>query len=470
MGLKVKAKSKKGKETNQKLEEESQRNIPQFSKFGAVAVSILAIIIMPYFHAGSIDSESFQEWFASHGGWMIPSLKLEKTEEYGNTLRLTKSITDDARISHKDKLIEIPTSIVFTKEKASKKVESIVSTQIYNEVLKVIQKQLPNNVLEQQDTWIAVDLMLECSLGLRSNWYPYLQVLPKIQSRLSSFNDKEFDFLQDDSLATLGRNQRKAYTSIWNGGVHRCLKEAASISPEATKCLTLDNFHNYISLVASRAMILNHESEYPTKYLTPMADMINHADIPEERLDSGSNFHNYHRYQKESQSIIVYADRQFRVGDSIVEEYGKLDNSLYLTVFGFIPQNNPNHCVMLFAPYHSAEECVHRDGTILNNNELEKALVLHLLSPELCNTKEECWIHPDRKRSLQSYWRPVARSRLDQSSTTLEDDKVLLKNLEESIVEDASSTSLWRGMNRDHARLALTFRIEEKKLLTHLAR
>eukprot|EP00548_Thalassiothrix_antarctica_P015747 CAMPEP_0194167610 /NCGR_PEP_ID=MMETSP0154-20130528/2829_1 /TAXON_ID=1049557 /ORGANISM="Thalassiothrix antarctica, Strain L6-D1" /LENGTH=465 /DNA_ID=CAMNT_0038878545 /DNA_START=1 /DNA_END=1394 /DNA_ORIENTATION=+ len=439
-------------------------NIYLWGIIGVTFTFIVTCIHCDYFgNSNDIYCDNFQKWFIDHGGWMMSSILLEKTNKYGNSLKFIRKTKEGLKIFQKEMVIETPLSLVFTRDKAMKKLALNISPEKYRRVAHIINKYFSNNLLEQHDTWIAIDLLLECLKGDESLWFPYLQLLPEKSPRLSDFNEKEYSFLQDDILAMFGRSQRKVYVSVWNHGIQRALADIVNISSlEAMRCLTIDSFHHYVSLVASRAMILDDELGEPTKYLTPMADMINHADNPSKNEilpSSASHFHLYHQIQKEKDSIVVYADRTFREGDIIVEEYGKLDNSLYLTAFGFVPKNNHYHCVMLPLPGHEhgdPEECVQRDGSLLDI-ELEQSLALSLLSPSFCKTTEECWNHPERKPRLQSFWQLAAQSKLDASPTCLEEDEALLRDLGEDGVETSESritSLLWKGMKRNHAHLA----------------
>ena len=54
-------------------------------------------------------------------------------------------------------------------------------------------------------------------------------------------------------------------------------------------------------------------------------------------------FHLFHARNQEDGSITVRADRDVIAGHQIFEDYGDVDNSLYLEAFGFVPHYNPFH-------------------------------------------------------------------------------------------------------------------------------
>ena len=66
---------------------------------------------------------------------------------------------------------------------------------------------------------------------------------------------------------------------------------------------------------------------------------------------SQSNSFTLHHYRNDKDnSITVRADRRFRPNEQIFEDYGDVDNSLYLEAHGFVPDENPHHCAMI--PVH----------------------------------------------------------------------------------------------------------------------
>ena len=317
--------------------------------------------------------------------------------------------------------------------------------------------------------------MLECAKGDTSLWYPYRNVLPTSTSnnnnnnsvpRLATFSDAELQLLQDDDMANYGKFQRDALTKVWNGVIKSEVIQPSSAddADNNNDCLTEESFYHHVGLSASRAMILDE-----IKYLVPMAEMINHANRPREDDDyETTKFQSYHKI--ENGKLMVYADRDFFPGDEVVEEYGKLDNTLYLTSFGFIPKDNVHHCVMLPLPNNnnkaSSSVCIHRDGSALGDDNQQLRMSVCTSTKEECAARRNHNNTPEREaREVQVYLRQAAHAKLAASQTTVQEDEALLAELEQQSTKDDDN---WRGMNRNRARLALQFRTEEKKLLMHL--
>jgi hypothetical protein len=209
-----------------------------------------------------------------------------------------------------------------------------------------------------QDEAIALALQIESCLGEHSFFEPYLSVLPKdTLPLLFTFDDAELELLQDEALAAQARETSARLRSVWSQTVEpiagvlakRAMEEHEMSINDATaataSCLTQATFDRFYAISSSRSMILEG-----TKHLVPMADMINHHP----RITDGSkkdetfeSFHNVEVGVDGSNSIAVHADRRTPGGgeSQVFEEYGKLDNSLYLVAFGFVPIDNPYHCV-----------------------------------------------------------------------------------------------------------------------------
>jgi hypothetical protein len=435
---------------------------PEDAMAGPFFVAFAAFLVYLYLHYSPIRDPRVElhTWFGEQGGWMSPHLSLVPSVKYhGNELvaKNNSNAAESIMIEHLDTILEIPTKLLFTMEKAKR----TISTPKAEESI----KRLISNPLDQQDVWIALDLMLECSKGNTSNWYPYMKLLPTSVPRLATFTWPELDLLQDDDLSSFAKAQAQFFKLAWNNGAGAALLRVATKEEEGSDCLTLDAYTHYVSVSASRAMILDE-----VKYLTPMADMINHADR-NSTVAGSSNFQSYHELQGDK--LVVRADRNFAAGASIFEEYGKLDNSLYVTAFGFVPKDNPYHCVMLPIPgntdgsnHGEATVCVRRDGSIEHPQE-ESMFILAVLSPD-CSTKEDCLAHPEREERVKAYIQKAAATKLlDASSkTTLEQDAALLTELKE--LEEGEET--WNGMKKDRVRVAIDFRMEEKQMLAQLSK
>ena len=450
---------------------------------------------------GDDPKVAFQDWFRQQGGWMSPQLSLvtDNVHHHGNGL----VVSFGGSLQRNDRILEIPKHLIFTPRKMLDRSSGSSLTTTIMTAKEAIKRYI-ENPLEQQDAQIALDLMLECSKGRKSLWYPYLQVLPTHVPRLAIFSNDELVLLQDSDLASYALTQGQELKQAWKGGIQSTVsswrvQQASSFSggddirttsDYDDSCLTESSFYHYVAISSSRAMILDN-----IKYLTPMAEMINHADRSLDYMDDDTTtltstttpttengFQSYHKLDNNTNKLVVYADRDFHAGEMIVEEYGQLDNSLYISAFGFVPPNNPHHCVVLPMPQaHPNEEggtfCVGRDGSMIGEDSLTQQQLLRTKVAGLfCNNnnKGDCDANhrprDDKELSLQvkAYLQQAAKSKLSSYPTSLTDDERILRNLETSADPDENENDLWRDMNRDRARLAVQFRMEDKKLLLQI--
>lgn len=435
---------------------------------------------------------SFSAWFDNNKGWHHPNLALSYSEDLGTSLILKGDRQPNSvNIIRKGELVMIiPSSLVFTAESCRNLFQQL-DNAVGNDIVLSINR-FWTDPLQQQDTIIALALMMECMLGKASSFHPYLELLPEVP-RLDTFSESDLELLQDDYLATLARESANTIRKFWKGTGRKALKalakqRAATLSDGKllmnSSCVSYDNFHRYMAVVGSRAMILNS-----TKYLTPMADMVNHR----ENIHSHDLFETFHKLNADG-SISVFADRDMTAGGDFFEEYGKLDNSLYLMVFGFVPNQNPYHCAAILSSCLPKLE----DSTL-------RHLAAHVVSPQLLNVEDICvfkngsLLHDDmvgylalfnlqsseepRKRCLDAYqsgssgelirqlclkyagWAKGTQRTIQQSAncslvnavTSLEEDVDLLKALQ---MQAPSPT---------RAILALRFRVFEKQLLVELS-
>jgi hypothetical protein len=285
-------------------------------------------------------------------------------------------------------------------------------------------------------------------------------------------------------------------------------KMIENINIDAT-CLTFEAFHRYTAISSSRAMILSGR-----KYFTPLADMINYA--PQQYTDGkftdkvssqhSNMFLRYHHLDEEGQTITVKADRVVKPSHQIFEDYGPIDNSLFLEAFGFVPFHNPFHCALVeLPPPHSNrtkvilhhlnlanfnpdgqmvyntknEACVLMDGSFTHQHPNSYLAVIALdKKEELRQVANRCWdivhnrdirtdiqdavnaciYYSGHQSAVKECLREAARKSLERAETTLDFDLSLLN----------STTKSLRHMST-RAFIALQFRIAEKKILTYIA-
>jgi len=286
-------------------------------------------------------------------------------------------------------------------------------------------------------------------------------------------------------------------------------------------CTSFKAFHKYMSIVSSRAMILNG-----TKYLTPMADMANYAPRSNDHSNNqqdrsttdiaiqSNSFELYHKINNDDNSITVYADRNFRPNEQIFEDYGDVDNSLYLEAHGFVPEENPHHCAMISSQYLPVDPhvfsdelwnvfvmldivpplstsdhnlyipavCVRSDRTLNDDGAVAYLKLAALLSSDTeqqmkcinsLDTEDiefirlQCLGYAGNGKVLQDSISESARRAVCGMDSSVEDDAVLLdsianKQKTDTVVVDASMI----GKDTYKMEMALKFRISDKRILS----
>lgn len=480
--------------------------------------------------------EYFLEWFEYMGGQISPRVTLDVFSDYGGYG--LKSISDEG-VEYMQELFTVPYSIIFSTDKILKKYEEkntkkkkeyiIFPNNEFSSLFAPSNHQGTFDSLEQQDILLSFELMVQCSLGRYSHYYPYMQMLPSSQiPRLDTFTSEELSYLQDDYLEYLGFSSKQKLKHFWmNGGNEKFEqmlefsilhydsnnKKTLDIDIQQNKCTSFKAFHKYITFVSSRAMVLNG-----IKYLSPLADMINYAPQNNQASsDTGVNyFPKYHSIDSQK-NIIVRADRNVFSGNQIMEDYGPVDNSLFLEAHGFVPSSNPNHCAIIsqtsffraaialkseiekdedlriqvlqklsfISPKVSSLHelinddkkegkemvCVRQDFTI-SSNKRHEALVSILANSELdhihkCHSSilvgeheyitQNCIHYPNSLLKQYELIKQAAHLEFSWKQTSLEQDLQIKQDMEYS------------GRNTVRTSLALDFRIKEKRLLHHLA-
>ena len=478
--------------------------------------------------------DSFLSWFVTMGGSISSSVTLHSFPDYGGFgLKAIETIScsDDeiqngmnekttqkgkncsyGGIEYMQELFTVPNKIITSTDTVMTKYNMLltkVERKSNNSMKKVnFQKHL-QQILDHrfsqhhnmitQDIIIALELMVQCSLNKYSHMHPYLDILPKQINRLDMFHPDDLNLLQDELLAALGKESKHNIKQIWfEDGLqqlwhqmfhHTVTNKNSKLTindidqKRKQECSQFESFHKFVGIVSSRAMVINGK-----KFLTPMADMINYG--PPIHDSSIQAFTKYHQ-QRDDGSIVVRADRRVNPDDQILENYGNVDNSLFLEAHGFVPYYNPFHCAILsshtFPAFHTLSEstkkiliqlkiiketdmvaldvCVDAGGKIQDKKAFAYSAILginddpQLLSKCMQSSTNgdtesitmHCFRYEGHQKRILKIIQNAAKLSLEKKETSLQDDLILLQKYQTDGIEMKS--------------LALKFRIEEKKLL-----
>jgi len=334
------------------------------------------------------------EEFQSYGGWglalPLPSniteqqqmtdecQIIEDEQQYSTNI----STSNTPIIRHLDPLFTVPSTIIISvssilQEYAYPRSPQYLPT-FYSQVNKILNKAFPQGTglaargmgLVEQDVVIAMYLMVEeCqhhhthlfNNNEDSYWGRYLDVLPQYTiPRLDTFDDDAYAALKDENLEYVGRRSRHLLEQMYNMSPSEGQVSLSSVVRDMIQlkknesetipdtCVSFDTFHRFVGITSSRAMVLKS-----VKYLTPLAEMINYSPKVKESKDwINAPFDLYHTLSEDG-SITVRSDRDIFISTTddsavqIFEDYGPVDNSLFLEAHGFVPYENPNNCAKI---------------------------------------------------------------------------------------------------------------------------
>mmetsp|Transcript_21116 Transcript_21116/g.44014 ORF Transcript_21116/g.44014 Transcript_21116/m.44014 type:complete len:898 (+) Transcript_21116:1-2694(+) len=421
---------------------------------------------------GTPQLTKFINWFQEMGGTINPHVTIASFDIFGNGLATTST----GGVSEDEVLFKASSNMILTRPSIAKMYrpyDSKVSQAIMN--------------ASDDNYAIATQFVVECAIGDKSKFEPYMNVLPKEVMKLETFTDDELEMLQSPALVSKGKRERantvKAYAYL-----EPIMKSMLSIyttnldptvapSTIDESCLSFESFSHFSAVVGSRAMVMQG-----IKYMTPMADMANYQPRDDERaMENGNTFLRYHVLGEDG-SMTVKADQSVPPSSQIFEDYGDNPNSLYLEAHGFVPFANPFNCADLLNPpvddqevmdimkaLHivsddgwSPEACVDKNGDILPNTRSYAYYAVAALKGrteemryckdnigDRMNVGKACIRWAGSVEAVRELVKSAAASTLSSYSTTIEEDV--------TISEDKGLTP--------RAAMAVSYRLALKNIL-----
>lgn len=383
---------------------------------------------------------NFIQWFQDNGGWIHPNISLRTFADYGgkglfyDTSGSFLTVGDDYDteidyVEEGEAILVIPELLILSRRKALNLILDCVDD--YSSTTSNEKSTLDESLDDLELMTLALVFESSCSCrgdGRRSggdgqmpsnSYAPYLDILPKpndTPNLLYTFRDEELELLRDKHLLTTAHHTKDRLLFVWKQilSMERIISTCfidqteVSLTHSQSHQKLWQAFRHYYAVVSSHAMFL--DGMY---MLVPMADMINHqprlrpksnhTEPADNSPTNSKSFAHYHYWQERqlenkvlAKEMVVLADRRIPSGSQVLEEYSTLDNSLYLVSFGFVPVDNPYHCVelLLVVPLKSNDlrvllqgivgdaltMCVRRDLTILDGQEHALDLALSLVS------------------------------------------------------------------------------------------
>jgi len=223
-----------------------------------------------------------------------------------------------------------------------------------------------------EDVLVAF-LLVQRALGASSPWAPYLAVLPEVVPSLLAWTAEELAAaaVTFPALGHGGASRQRGAAELAAGFVGEAVAQSlkaladAAADDDTDDATALKRLHGSRaamgsaaaaalsgpsppvtaaavawaqSVVESRALTLRGR-----KFLVPFADMANHQQHPEPRVQSdGEHFARHHLLT--AGSFLVKADRRAAPGSAVHEDYGDGSNALYLAHHGMVIGENPFDC------------------------------------------------------------------------------------------------------------------------------
>ena len=260
------------------------------------------------------------EWLESNGvvlsadaGWgraahplRVEAETVEDFELSGRGLLARKEVVQGQEI------VKVPDSLILTRETAQRVLGPSIIADDLNEYLA-----------------LALLLMHERSLGARSFWAPYVNILPTAEDVGQTWLWEEEDLAQlegsgildaTDSLrAKIEREHAALLTDV--------------ITPNALDedAFSFEAFQWAMSMLLSRAIDLRETQQLA---LVPYADLLNHSPYC-----SSYFFFNQISFSQQRE-VVLYADRAYAKNDQVLISYGQKSNAELLLLYGFVVDRN----------------------------------------------------------------------------------------------------------------------------------
>jgi len=360
---------------------------------------LLLLTLIPYSSSGAAHATTppprafgtfgqFERWFADAGG-ETRSIELNASGVFATSF-----------LARGDLVLSVPRRVIMCRE-------TLVAAAGTKDERRSFGK------IKRDDDLLTVALMLE-EAKLQQHeeqrdlapgrWADYVAVLPlKTMLLPIFFSAAELAELQDNELVERVREQRSALEKRYKKLrtiINRLFRENSFSKVQRKEMASLDRFLRAASLVGSHALTLRGE-----RFLIPYVDMIRFAPRnipPSERwfrrpgggaaaaspsprtwpwsarkaaegvnaastsasasasafdeISPGDRFLLYHRFEKRpgktDEMFAVYADRDTRKGEALLEDYGEHRNEVYFMHHGFVPRprSNPSNCVQVPLP------------------------------------------------------------------------------------------------------------------------
>lgn len=269
----------------------------------------------------SKKTASFEKWLQEN------DMYLSKEATWGrpkHPIAISNKTTDEGEpsgrglvaikgINQGECLFQVPVEIIMTKERAIRTIP-----------------ELPDHV----DDYMAIATLLikERSLGEKSFWKPYLDILPLDEDMIPLFRwTPEEQALLEGSPALAGaQNLTSKLDAEFKDLNETVFSRNRELFPE--EVFTREAWDWAFAVLFSRAIMLSKENIIA---LVPYADLLNHNPFCSSFIDVGETSLSGRKF------VNLYTDRPYGQMSQVFVSYGPKSNSLLLLLYGFVVDRNP---------------------------------------------------------------------------------------------------------------------------------
>lgn len=287
--------------------------------FGVFLCAIIAIALTTV-TADQAATNKFLTWFESNGG-VSNGLTIHEFHGMGNGFKALRKLEEGSII------LQIPKELQFSVEQMKNSDDDVV-------------KKLSTSVTDG-DMAIAAWILLEKYRGESSFYAPYIALLPSHVTSVLYFSDEDLEALQEPDFIeqikqfqATTKNEFRQLKLILNSDKSGKLKLLADH-------VTEEDYFWACTIVNSRGLRFRGQI-----YLSPMADIFNYKPHPSPReAKNGDHFLKHHILDRSNGTLTILSDRTCDVNEQCFEDYGDNNNQIYLQYHGFVPSENPFHCL-----------------------------------------------------------------------------------------------------------------------------
>eukprot|EP00276_Gloeochaete_wittrockiana_P008005 CAMPEP_0184644264 /NCGR_PEP_ID=MMETSP0308-20130426/1017_1 /TAXON_ID=38269 /ORGANISM="Gloeochaete witrockiana, Strain SAG 46.84" /LENGTH=351 /DNA_ID=CAMNT_0027072701 /DNA_START=444 /DNA_END=1499 /DNA_ORIENTATION=+ len=308
---------------------------------------------------------------------------------------------------------------------------------------------------------LALQLLYERSLGDRSFWAPYINILPdSVDLTIFWPEDVVIKLLQGSPALTATRRLRAQVDAAWNDIRTVLLPQFPKLFPSAVFHQT--SFEWAFSMVVSRAVFLQSRNCIA---MVPFADMLNHSDASNKFL----------YFDPRAKSVRLRANRDYEPGEQVFVSYGQKSNAELLVGYGFAIRDNLYDSVELELGLDDTDAALASKEALLARYNL-KPLQKFPVMTEKFTAEMMAWMRVSQlnnEAEVRAYGQKIFEAMDKDKRVNVLNERAVVQQLV-SVFEELlalypsplqETALMWQFRNSDRGRYAEMTRTGEKRIL-----